>query len=152
MPQLLKPKCLEPVLQNPEKPPQEASTLQLDSSPHLPQLEKALAQQWRPITAKNKQINIQKTTFGINLGIQLALEIKVRVNLTHLINYFLFCFTVLRLRLYYHFFMSLCLLALIYLRCCSWPEQSCIVYYNFHRNCMESIWKRFPYYLYFLFR
>ena len=39
-----------------EKPPQWEATLamQLESSPHLPQLEKAWAHQWRPRTAQNK--------------------------------------------------------------------------------------------------
>ena len=39
-----------------EKPPQwEAWALQLESSPHSPQLEKAHRQQWRPSTAKKKK-------------------------------------------------------------------------------------------------
>ena len=41
-----------------EKPSQwEDHALQLESSPRLPQLEKAHVQQWRPSTAKNKYIN-----------------------------------------------------------------------------------------------
>ena len=40
-----------------EKPPQgEACVLQLESSPHWPQLEKARAQQWRPSAAKNDKL------------------------------------------------------------------------------------------------
>jgi len=42
-----------------EKPPQwEAWALQLESSPHSPQLEKAHRQQWRPSTAKKKKKGI----------------------------------------------------------------------------------------------
>ena len=49
---------LEPVLHNKrsqlnEKP----KVLQLESSPCSPQLEKALAQQWKAGTAKNKYVN-----------------------------------------------------------------------------------------------
>ena len=56
-PQLLKPACLEPVLLNKrshhsEKPAQHFSTTK--SSSHLPQPEKAHAQQRRPNTAINK--------------------------------------------------------------------------------------------------
>ena len=32
----------------------QAHTLQLESNPHLPQLEKSCVQQWRPRTVKNK--------------------------------------------------------------------------------------------------
>ena len=39
------------------EPTWEAHTTQRESSPHLPQLEKAQAKQWRPSTAKNKLIN-----------------------------------------------------------------------------------------------
>ena len=44
-----------------EKSPQwEACTLQLADSSHLPQLEKAQAQQWRSIAVKNTEIKIKK--------------------------------------------------------------------------------------------
>ena len=53
--QLLKPASYIPPALQPEKPPQwEAHTPQPRSSPRLPQLEKACAQQQRPSPAKNK--------------------------------------------------------------------------------------------------
>ena len=57
VPQLLKPKHPRARALQQEKPPQsEAHALPRESSPHLLQLEKACAQQWRPSKAKeNKQ-------------------------------------------------------------------------------------------------
>ena len=43
-----------------EKPPQWEAPLELESSPHLPQLEKARMQQWRHSTAKNKWIFLKE--------------------------------------------------------------------------------------------
>ena len=44
-----------------ERPPQwKAHGPQLESSPHLPQLEKTLSKQWRPRVVKNKQIKFFK--------------------------------------------------------------------------------------------
>ena len=54
-PQLPKPVHPRACALQQEKPPQwEACSPQLKSSPRLLQLEKALEQQWRPSTAKNK--------------------------------------------------------------------------------------------------
>ena len=56
--QLLKFTCLEPMhhkkTHHNEKPP----ALQLESSPHKPELEKACLQQWRPRTAKKEKKKI----------------------------------------------------------------------------------------------
>ena len=55
MTQLLKPMCPTAHILQQEKPVQwEAHAPQLESSPHLLQLEKAYVQQWRPSAAKNK--------------------------------------------------------------------------------------------------
>ena len=56
-PQLLRPGACPPQQQEPLQ--WEGCMLQLESSPHLAQLKKALSQQWRPCAAK-KQTNKQK--------------------------------------------------------------------------------------------
>ena len=55
VPQLLNPSGLEQVLHN--KRSHHSKKPQLESSPHLSQLEKARTQQQRPSIAKHKQIN-----------------------------------------------------------------------------------------------
>ena len=54
--QLSRTVCLEPVLHNKEATTMRSQGTTMKSSPHLPQLEKAQVQQWRPTTA-DKYIN-----------------------------------------------------------------------------------------------
>ena len=57
-----KPTCLRARVPKQEGPLQwEALKPQLDSSPHLPQLEKSFAQQWRPSATKNKINQFKKS-------------------------------------------------------------------------------------------